>query len=180
MGQIKKMMVMMISGIFITATVIAQTTPRWNNNQQNRVNSTIDSRYSGVDRNSIEWETNDEGNYVGTFRHNNRDMSATFDRDGNWVSQSETIGMNDAPANIRNNIAAQCGDHARIQRVTDNNNQTYYDVTMDTRRYNADGTPNEEYNNRRDRNNQMNNNNRRDNNRRNNNRRNNNRRNNNR
>ena len=134
----------MILGILITTAATGQTL-EISDSQRNKINATFDSRYPGVDINSIEWENDAEGNIVGSFLHNDREMTATFDKEGSWVSSAETVRLNDLPKDFRNNLTIIYGNKriSAVQRINNRDNQVLYDVHVagkDTPvRYDQDG-----------------------------------------
>lgn len=154
-----KTLVVIIPGILFITAAIAQT-PQMSTEQENRINRTLDSQYSGLNESSVRWQLDDDGNYIGTFRYNNRDVSATFDREGNWLNSSEKIGMNDLPENFRNDLNKAYGNNrvSSVEKITESDNKVYYGISVIGEErpiyYNQDGTLNYELQNRYNGNNQ--------------------------
>lgn len=102
----------------------------FNEQQQNSIRSSLESRYSGVDFNSIEWQMNSKGGFDGLFTYDARQLKATFEQDGTWVQTSEEVVLEDLPENLRNSLEANAGQMqiSRIERVETSDSQVFYDV----------------------------------------------------
>lgn len=139
-----KKMTGLLGGILFTFSVLAQEQIQFNDIQQKSIRASLNTRYAGVDYNSVQWELNSMGYFDGTFTYNDRELTATFDQDGTWRQTSEQVQIDNLPEKLLYEVVATYheGDIASISKIETSDNETFYDFAFHGReplRYDAAG-----------------------------------------
>ncbi|MBL3658342.1 PepSY-like domain-containing protein [Fulvivirga sediminis] len=128
----------------LISTAWAQATPI-EETQNNRMKSSINAKYKGVDYDNIKWKSTADGYYQGTFDYEGRDLTTQFDNNGQWVQTSETVTMDNMPPALKNNLSDyKTSSIKSVNKIETADNSTYYDVDVTGRepmRFDKSGNP---------------------------------------
>ena len=127
-----KISILIISFLFISSVAFAQTTPTLSPEFQTKAKTTLDSLYKGIDHNTVQWKKTERGEYQSTFNHKNRNLTATFDKKGNWQYTSEPVDDRKLPKKFSVHLREYYGNGGvtGIHKVQNNKNESYYEVSM--------------------------------------------------
>ncbi len=88
------------------------------------IRDTYGSSYTGAT--GTKWEGNDNG-YRSTFKHNGKDMSVSYDKNGKMTESRTGMKMTDFPQSVQ---TAMKGKEANMPYEVKMGNNTYYSATV--------------------------------------------------
>lgn len=101
-------------GLLIGCNIFAQKISA--DNVPAEVKSTFNNKYSTAQK--VKWQLDYE-NYEADFNFLNTDMSATFDKDGNWLETHHYIKSTELPKEVKDSLAKQFGAILSMYKIDD-------------------------------------------------------------
>ncbi|HHP7242831.1 MAG TPA: PepSY-like domain-containing protein [Cyclobacteriaceae bacterium] len=93
---------------FLILIVLLPVMISFNDSIPGKVKNSFMDKFKGVE--SVDWATNEKGNYVAYFITNNTEVEAAFSKDGKWLNTYTTLSMEEVPDCINNYINKNYSD----------------------------------------------------------------------